>query len=126
MALGRKTGGRKPGSVNKLTKMVRAVLDPLIDKSHLLVEQVLDGKLPCGVCRGKGKTKYQPAKGENRLLERTCQSCYGSGFERLSPGERLRAALEIMEYGHAKRKAVEIAGIDGQPIQHTHTLIFKD
>ncbi len=150
MALGKKTGGRRPGSKNKITKLMQDALQPLIGKAQSLAEQVLDGKLPCGVCHGKGKTKFQPAshqstakcqtclgtghcadqtcgtcKGdgwmatrtEEKLGVRTCQSCYGSGLERLSPSERLRAALELIEYGHAKRKAIEVTGQDGEPVQ---------
>ena len=131
MALGRKTGGRKKGSVNRFKRLrEQCKIEELpIEKGVIFAEMVLDGKVPCGVCHGKGKTKYQPrrkkidgmwvdtvSESEERdpkLAERTCQSCYGSGLERLSPAERLRAALELIEYGYAKKKAIEVTNPDG-------------
>lgn len=128
MALGKKTGGRKQGSLNRTTILKEQLTHGLpIEKGVAFAELVLDGKVPCGVCHGKGKTKFQPRRKkvdgmwvdafpepeDPRLGIRTCQSCYGSRLERLSPGERLRAALELIEYGYAKKKAVEISNPDG-------------
>lgn len=130
MAQGKKTGGRKKGSINRKTKLKQKLTSGLpVEKGVAFAELVLDGKVPCGVCHGKGKTKFQPKRKKidglwvdgvsdmeetsQKLGERTCQSCYGSGLERLSPGERLRAALELIEYGYAKKKAVDITNSDG-------------
>lgn len=131
MALGRKTGGRVKGSVNRTTKLKNQLTSGLpVEKGVAFATLVLDGKVPCGVCHGKGKTKYQPRRKKVDGLwidatadmqdeeivkfgERTCQSCYGSGLERLSPSERLRAALDLIEYGYAKKKAVDVTNSDG-------------
>jgi len=115
MALGRKTGGRKPGSVNRFKRLREQsnVSGLPIEKGVIFAEMVLDGKVPCGVCHGKRKTKFQP-RGEGQAAgERTCQSCWGSGLERLSPSERLRAALDLIEYGYAKKKAIDVTNSDG-------------
>lgn len=113
MANGKKTGGRKKGSINKLTAAMDRQADPLVLHSNVKIRQILEGKLPCTVCRGKGRTRYQPAKGENKLLDRTCQSCYGSKLEQLSPELIAKVALEIREYGYPKRKAIEVSNPDG-------------
>ena len=122
--------GRPKGSKDTITQLVRAKiansLDGLIKEAENTVEQILYSKLPCGVCHGKGKTKFQARRRKvdgiwqdddfelnDKLGERTCQSCYGSGFERLSPNERLRAALELLTYGHSKRSAIEVSNPDG-------------
>lgn len=118
MAAGKKTGGRKKGSLNKLTLALGRQSDPLVSKANERIQQILDGKLPCSVCRGKGRTPYQPAKGESKLLDRTCQSCYGSKLEQLAPELIAKVALEVREYGYPKRKAIEVSGgPDGEPIQ---------
>lgn len=145
MALGKKTGGKVKGSKNRITKLKEKLAGGLpIEKGVAFAELVLDGKVPCGVCHGKGKTKFQPRRKKvdglwvdgvadmedneiaPKLGERTCQSCYGSGLERLSPGERLRAALDLIEYGYAKKKAIEVSGPDGGAIQHAMTVKYVE
>lgn len=72
------------------------------------------GELVCSVCRGAGKTKFQPgtgrlpSKGERKLSERVCQSCYGSGREILSPKDRIAASAYLGRYMEPELKAVEI------------------
>jgi hypothetical protein len=74
------------------------------------------GELPCGLCRGVGKTHFQPMRGRQKEpKERTCGSCYGSGRERISPGERLKAASELAQYCEPKLKAVEHSSAEGAP-----------
>lgn len=142
MAAGKKTGGRRKGSVNRYTKLKQQVTLGLpIDKAVAFSELVLDGKVPCGVCHGRGKTKFQPRRKKvdglwvdgvsdmedektPKLGERTCQSCYGSGLERLSPGERLRAALELIGYGFAKKQAIAVTNPDGS-LRPTWEVVVK-
>lgn len=124
MPKGAKYGGRKKGSLNKHTRVMKDLLEGIVEKGKSYVDQVLEGKVPCGVCAGKGKTRYQAAHGDDRTFERTCQSCYGSKFERLSPETRLRAALDAIEYGHPKRKAIEVTGKDGGAIQAKLEVVF--
>ena len=56
---------------------------------------------------GAGETKYQPAHGHDKLLERTCESCYGSGKEKISPELKARMYAELAQYVRPKRKAIE-------------------
>ncbi len=42
-----------------------------------------------------------------------CQSCWGSGLERLAPKERAWAAGELMQYCEAKLKQVDHTSSDG-------------
>ena len=62
MALGRKTGGRVKGS---RTLQIQRQGNRLVIKASERIRQILEGKLPCSVCRGVGRTKYQP-KGPGR------------------------------------------------------------
>lgn len=117
--------GRPKGSINKATEALGRQKDPLVVLSSARVKEILTGKLPCSVCRGKGKTKYQPAKGESKLFDRTCLSCYGSKYEKISPELMAKVALEVREYGFPKRKAIEVTGEDGGPIQAV-TVRFVD
>jgi hypothetical protein len=108
--------------------------------------------LPCGVCRGSGKTKYirQPGRdaqtcpqcrGVERgcancaevgflpalapiVGERLCESCYGSLLEKCDPKLRGEMSSRLMEYLLPKRKAVEHTGLDGGPIQSRHEIVF--
>src|SRR5215831_4695347 len=69
--------------------------------------RIAENDLPCGVCRGSGKTKYQPKREAKEYLERICESCYGSGKEACSPELRGKMYSELAQYIAPKRKAVE-------------------
>lgn len=63
MAIGKKTGGRKKGSVNKTTKLLQGRVDAKIDAELTdiasdRVRQIITGTLVCQTCRGKLKTPY--------------------------------------------------------------------
>jgi hypothetical protein len=68
---------------------------------------ICKGELPCTACRGEGKTRFQPARGQMRLSVRTCESCYGSGKEKITPQVRMAAAKELMEYQAPKLRALQ-------------------
>ena len=70
MAQGKKTGGRKKGTPNKATELLARQAHPLVKKADARIQQILDGKLPCMVCHGKGKTKHI-----SRHAARTNTSC---------------------------------------------------
>ena len=72
-------------------------------------------KLECGVCRGKGKTKFQAKSSIDDAGERICQSCWGSKLERIDPDARLAAAKELMKYVAPQLKAIEHSGADDKP-----------
>lgn len=68
--------GRKKGTPNKRTLEVQELIDRTGCTDPL-------ANLKCNVCRGKLKTKYK--RDDGRLGERICESCYGSGYEIVSP-----------------------------------------
>lgn len=84
-----------------------------------ILDQIARGELPCNVCRGSGKTKYQPSHGDEVVFERRCQSCYGSGKEKIGPRDRGWAAAELASYLAPKLKAVEVTGAEGGAVQVT-------
>jgi len=131
MALGRKTGGRVKGSISKSTRDVQEKLERLGCDPFEGMAIIADNRLPCGVCRGKGKTAYKLSDGahakdcaitEARLIkgklkctcngvgERVCESCYGTLFEACSPELRGKMHAELAQYVAPKRKAIEISG----------------
>jgi hypothetical protein len=100
-----------------------------------VLARVTMNDLVCGVCRGTGKTKFQPRSKAQAAAaaalsldipedqqpdgsERTCQSCWGSGLERLDPETRLHAAKELAQYLAPKRKALEIQDDHGNGLPH--------
>ncbi|HXA67387.1 MAG TPA: hypothetical protein VNV82_19675 [Bryobacteraceae bacterium] len=68
-------------------------IDPLAE-----MERLANGEMPCGICGGAGKTRYQkPVKG--RPKERMCENCQGSGKETVSPALRDEMRAELKKYG---------------------------
>lgn len=102
--------GREKGTPNKVTQAMR---DRLVDLGCDIVQYLaltVLNKVPCAVCRGVGKTKFQPAHSERFEGVRTCQSCWGSGLERTDPKQSAWAAAELLQYCAPKLKAVEHSG----------------
>ena len=106
-------GGRKKGTPNKRTLILQDRLARWKCDPFEVLSMIARGELLCGVCRGTGKTSFQPARGLEKTAKRTCESCYGSGKERISPGERCKAAAELAQYMEPKRKAIEVRATDG-------------
>lgn len=121
---GAKTGGRAKGTPNKATGSVQELLQRLRCDPFEGMARIANGDVPCGVCHGTGRTKFQPARGLERLKERTCESCYGSGKERLSPELRAKMYAELAQYVAPKRKAVEMTGASGGPMQARIEVVF--
>jgi len=131
---GTKVGGRKPGTPNKNTRDIQEKLDRLKCDPHQGMAVIAMNQLPCGVCRGKGKTAYKLPDGshskdcaitEARLIkgklkctcngvgQRVCESCYGTLFEACSPELRGKMYAELAAYISPKRKAIDILNSDG-------------
>jgi hypothetical protein len=132
---GKKTGGKKLGSINKTTRLKRSVAAGNEDALEEM-RRIARGDVPCGVCHGKGKTKYQPARrSENgewivsdpdagKLAERTCLSCYGSGKEIISPELKAKMWGEIAKYERPQLKAVQVNGDPENPLRTHLTVEF--
>jgi hypothetical protein len=101
-------GGRAKGTPNKSTVELRERIASLGCDPFEFMALIATNKLPCGVCRGSGKTPYRTPKGQ--IAKRVCESCYGSLLEKCDPDLRLTAARELAQYLEPKRKAVEHTG----------------
>jgi hypothetical protein len=118
MALGKKTGGRKKGSVNKRTEYLKSAareFDPF-EKMRRLA----DDDIVCRTCRGRGRTVYQ-ARGK-KTGERVCESCFGDGKDRVPLELQGKMAAELAQYQSPKLKAIEHSGPGGGPIEIEHDL----
>lgn len=109
----REGGGRPKGSPNKRSATIRERLEALNCDYIGLLAMMVNNQVPCATCGGAGKTKFQPRGGQTFSGTRTCQSCWGSGMERIGPKDRGWAAAELLSYCEAKRKAVEVSNPDG-------------
>ena len=120
---GERRGGRQKGSVNKTTKLLQGLgNDPAHATASERLRQIVEGRLPCQKCHGKGKTKYQA--GEGKVFERRCESCYGEGLEKLSPELIAKVALAFRREFVPELKAIEHRGPDGGPVQAAITVRF--
>ncbi len=72
---------------------------------------IAKGKIPCGACHERGKTKVKAPDGT--FYDRTCESCYGTKLEKVSPETRAKMYAELGNYVAPKRKALDISNSDG-------------
>ena len=128
---GEHRGGRSKGTPNKQTlsveeKLARVGCDPHTGMAVIAVNQ-----LPCGVCRGSGKSFYKLPAGSHAadcdgamdrktglchcegIGVRKCESCYGTLYEACSPELRGKMHAELAQYVAPKRKAVDHTNSDG-------------
>lgn len=142
---GERRGGREKGKPNKKTQDIQEKLDRLECDPHEGMAIIAMNKLPCGVCRGKLKTKCKLPEGSHakdcaitqaRLIKgrlkctcdgftmRVCESCYETGYEACSPELRGKMYAELAAYISPKRKAIEHTGPNDGPIQAHVTVSF--
>lgn len=148
-------GGRQKGTPNKKTLELLAILTREHCQPEVVMCRIINNTLPCGVCRGKKKTPYRlptipmlhcpnckhagkdagnkftvcPACGyepEVRVALRKCMSCLGTTLENCNPHLRGQMASDLMQYLRPKRKAVEVTGEDGGPIDYKHEIILVE
>ena len=96
MAKGVKTGGRKPGSVNKATQDVRQAVALLAENNVSKLEQWLED-----TANGDPENGVKP-----------------------DPGKAAMLLLQAMEYHIPKLARTEHTGGDGGPIDHSLTVQF--
>ncbi len=109
-----KTGGRVAGKPT-FRQTVAEFLESRGSNPFETLDDIRRGELQCNVCRGLGKSKYQSGQGDKQLL-RTCQSCWGSGKERINPADRAKAAGELAKYCRPQLKAVEVSSNPDRPV----------
>ena len=106
--------GRPKGAINKSTQSVRDRILALGNKGPVdYLIATMDNKIPCVTCKGKGQTKFQPKGESSNPGVRDCQSCWGSGMERIAPAASQAAASDLMGYLAPKLKAIEHSIEDG-------------
>ncbi len=132
---------RPKGTPNKLTTGVKEKLERLGCDPHTGMATIADNKLPCGVCRGSGKSFYKLPDGAHALDcdglpntqglchcegigVRKCESCYGTLFEACSPELRGKMYAELAHYVAPQLKAIEVSGENGDAIRHSHEIKF--
>ena len=82
---------------NSKTESVKEKLDRLGVDPLRVMAQIATGELLCGICHGKGRTKFQrPLKG--KFTVRTCEHCNGSGDDRITPELRAKVVRELAQY----------------------------
>ena len=94
--------------------MHRLGCDPITGMCLIAMNQI-----ECGTCRGKLHTKYALPAGEHTaectrspcscqgIGTRICESCYGTGMEKISPDLRGRMFAELAKYKHPQFKQIE-------------------
>ncbi len=123
--------GRPKGSPNKLTLTVQETLARLGVNPLEGMSTIACNELPCGVCRGTGKSFYKLPAGQHAsdcdgsviapatlchcegIGTRKCESCYGTLFEACSPELRGKMHAELAQYVAPKRKAIDHTNSDG-------------
>ena len=109
--------GRPKGSKNRNLSEVSEILARLNCNPFEGMAFIAEGDVPCGVCKGKGRTKFQPHQGSDDPGERICQSCWGSKKEKISPQLRGEMYKALAKYVKPELKAIEVTGADGGAIE---------
>lgn len=117
--------GKKAGQQNKATIEGKARVEAYGKEAIEFHHAVMTNTLPCGVCRGLGKTKYQPGGSEDGK-PRTCQSCWNSKMERIDPKVRQASAESLLDRFMAKLKHVEHSGTVDHEITQGYRLEVFD
>lgn len=129
MAKGIKTGGRKRGVRNLRNQSYDELWNSLLDKYpgadiQELLARIIAGDVDCGTCHGKTRTPYTDKDGQKGT--RICQSCDGTGKEKICIADRLRAINIVAARVWPEKKAIQVTGEDGGPIEHAIELIIRD
>lgn len=122
---GQRIGGRQKGTPNKRTEEIADKLRRLDCDPVAGMALIASGKVPCGVCHGEGKTRYR-IPGTDKVGQRLCESCYGTLMEHISPSLRAQMYAELANYILPKRKAVELTGADGAPLDNRMEVVFVE
>lgn len=136
-------GGRKKGTPNKATWRVEEILQRRGVNPHDAMCDIVLGNVQCNVCRGALETTVILTAGSHTkeckrnmkqtqndscicdgVAMRRCESCSGTGYEKISPELRGKMAAELAQYVAPKRKAVEVTGADGGPVDHRMEVVF--
>jgi hypothetical protein len=141
MAKGKKTGGRRKGSIPIDRKTVQEILSRLgVDPFEGMAKIAL-GDVQCNRCLGKLVSPVQLPDGEHSaecsshedpenscdcegITLRKCQSCKGTGRELVSPELRGKMYAELANYDRPKLRAIEHSADPDNPIKLGMTVKF--
>lgn len=141
--------GRRKGSIGKATEAVLSMLARLGCSPLEGLAQISLRRVSCGTCvdeKGEptGVTRYALPEGKHAktckapvgeahmsahctcsgIAERTCLSCFGTLRERIGADLKFKADAELAQYVAPKRKAVEVSGPEGGPVERRLELVF--
>lgn len=97
---------------NRNTRDVQELLDRMGCNPFEGMARIAAGDVPCGTCHGVGKTPFR-IPDSDKLGQRTCESCYGTMKDKVTPQLRGQMYSELAQYIGSKRKAVELSNPDG-------------
>lgn len=95
MTKGRKTGGRQKGTPNKLKSGPNEALERLNCKPEEFLAFTMMNTLPCAHCT-------LSTRGE-------CETCSGTGYEKVPLQTRVNAAKDLMPFIHPKLASKTVA-----------------
>lgn len=119
-----KIAGRRKGGVNTLTRSVQDICDRMGCNPFEGMVLISGGKIPCGACHGVGKTQVKAQDGS--FFARTCESCYGSKLEKVSPETRLKAYSGLAKYIKPELSSVAVSNPDGTLRPSWEVVILED
>lgn len=117
--------GRPPGSSGSRWLDIKRQLTKWGCNPLHIAAKIAMNDVECGVCRGRMTTFYKLPTGSHRedcngvfsrqtglckcqgVGERVCESCFGTGFEKIDPWLRGKMATELMKYCYPQLKAVQ-------------------
>ena len=130
---GERRGGRKKGSIPRKSQQAAAILDKFdVDPLEKLA-LIADRRVPCRTCidadrKPTGKTKFRLPEGKHAkgctgiplhatgmcpcegVSTRTCESCFGTLWERIPVSEMSRASSALAPYRYPQLRAIEHSG----------------
>ena len=112
--------GRPKGSRSKQQLQVAAILERLDCDPIEAMAMIMMGRCPCPTCAGAMKARYSVGQSGVHLdpdegQERTCRTCWGSGFEPIEASLRGKMASELAQYIAPKWKSIEHTGEASAP-----------
>jgi hypothetical protein len=125
-APGERRGGRRKGSLNKINSEVAEQLASLGCNPIEGMARIALGQVTCSLCRGAKSAWHKDGKavppGTEGAVEGACAHCFGTGLEPVGIDLAAKMYAELAQYVAPKRKAVEVSGPGGGPVESTLNL----
>lgn len=127
-APGERRGGRRKGSLNKINAEVAEQLASLGCNPIAGMARIALGQVRCSLCLGAKSATYKDGRavppGTAEAVVAPCAHCYATGLEPVGIDLTAKMFAELAQYVAPKRKAVEVSGPGGGPVESetTHSL----